>query len=584
MGSKAIIKEKMAMQIFDWQISIPFLAGALLVASLILIRIQRRKWMAQINLLLGWFSNLHNLSKDFDKGSDPQQIAASALAGTLSIFGAKDGYIVLQGEAGGDSTHTITQGFSAQTVEVLRSEPMQTYLASSAERWGELLVVSDLLGSEGEAAGQRHPLFQNFTNLMRAEGLRAMLVIGLVTSGRKYGALLVGRRHNAGRFRPEELKLSIAIGDRVSVALENWSLNRAAEQHNEEMQILYSTGRALRDTFDLKAQVDILRRTMGDLLPGSDFSLAMQDFPEAPIEIVVPFQQKDGTPSATKAHATGLEGHVVQTGSPLLICQDWQWARYGVEPSLTGARMRTWCGVPIYFSDRTGGVFAVANFQRERAITNGQFEMIQVLANEAAWAFENARVLQREQRRASHFAMLNETSRKANSVLDPKQLLPSICSQVRSGFGYDLARIEIIDRERDELVIEAEAGYGAELLGRRTPIGKGLSGVAAKTGDPGLANSVAREPKYIALHPRVRSGLSLPLRYHDELLGVLSLESYREHAFAPQDVLTLQALADQVAIALSNARAYQGALEEAIILRGHLTQYQRELTFCRSGG
>jgi diguanylate cyclase (GGDEF)-like protein len=441
---------------------------------------------------------------------------------------------------------------------------MRTYLASSAERWGELLAVSDLFGFEVETAGQRQPLFQNLIHLMRAEGLRTMLVIGLVTSGRKYGALLVGRRANAGRFRSAELKLSIAIGNQVSVALENWSLNRAAKQHNEEMQVLYSVGRALRDTFDLKAQIDILRRGMKDLLAGSDFSLAMQEFPGGPIEIVVPFQQEDGTPSATKVHATVLEDHVVQTRSPLLISQDCQWARYPVEPGPTGMRMGTWCGVPIHFSDGTIGVLAVANFQREGAITQGQFEMIRVLAHEAAGAFENARVLQREQRRASHLAMLNETGRKANSVLDPKELLPSICSQVCSGFGYDLARIEVLDRECDELVVEAEAGYGDELLGRRTQIGEGLSGVAAKTGDPVLANSVAREPIYIALHPRVRSGLSLPLRYRDELLGVLSIESYHEHAFAPQDVLTLQALADQLAIALYNARAYQDAVEEAI--------------------
>jgi diguanylate cyclase (GGDEF)-like protein/putative nucleotidyltransferase with HDIG domain len=91
-----------------------------------------------------------------------------------------------------------------------------------------------------------------------------------------------------------------------------------------------------------------------------------------------------------------------------------------------------------------------------------------------------------------------------------------------------------------------------------------LSGVAAKNGETVLANSVWKEAKYIALDPRVRSGLSLSLRYHDELLGVLSLESCLEHAFAPQDVLTLQALADQLAIALYNARAYQGAMEEAI--------------------
>ena len=80
-----------------------------------------------------------------------------------------------------------------------------------------------------------------------------------------------------------------------------------------------------------------------------------------------------------------------------------------------------------------------------------------------------------------------------------------------------------------------------------------------------LANAVLQDLRYVALHPGVRSSLSLPLRYRDDLLlGVLSLESLREHNFSQQDVLTLQLLADQLAIHLHNARAYQTALDQAI--------------------
>jgi len=75
---------------------------------------------------------------------------------------------------------------------------------------------------------------------------------------------------------------------------------------------------------------------------------------------------------------------------------------------------------------------------------------------------------------------------------------------------------------------------------------------------------VLRDNRYVALHPGVRSALSLPLKYRDDLLGVLSLESFREHSFSQQDVLTLQSLAGQLAIALHNAHAYQSALDQAI--------------------
>jgi diguanylate cyclase (GGDEF)-like protein/putative nucleotidyltransferase with HDIG domain len=101
-------------------------------------------------------------------------------------------------------------------------------------------------------------------------------------------------------------------------------------------------------------------------------------------------------------------------------------------------------------------------------------------------------------------------------------------------------------------------------MGRRIRMGEGLAGVAADTGESVLANSVVKEPRYIALHPGIRSALSLPLRYREEIMGVLSLESRKAYAFSPQDVLTLRALADQLAIALHNARAYQVALEQAI--------------------
>ncbi len=154
--------------------------------------------------------------------------------------------------------------------------------------------------------------------------------------------------------------------------------------------------------------------------------------------------------------------------------------------------------------------------------------------------------------------------RKLLSVLNPSELLSSICGEVRTAFGRDLVRIEVVDPQKKELVVEAEAGYGAELLGRRIRYGEGISGAAATSGDPVVANSVLRDHRYVALHPGVRSALSLPLRYRGDLLGVLSLESLREHSFSQQDVRTLQTLADQLAIALHNARAYQGALDQAI--------------------
>jgi len=320
----------------------------------------------------------------------------------------------------------------------------------------------------------------------------------------------------------------------------------------------------LRATFDLQSQVKILREELKGVLGTTNFSLSLQDSPEGQLKTVVPFHTADAKDTPGAAEVDGPAEFVCQGRSPLLLNQELPVAARRLGIKQVDGRLRTWCGVPIHFSDGAMGVLAAWDFERENAINQEQFELLQVLADEVTSAIENARLFQKERRRSSHLALLNELAKKADSVLNPNELLDSICGEVRSAFDRDLARIEVPDTQNNELVVEAQAGYGVELLGRRARCGEGLSGRAALGREPVLANSVLRDLRYVALHPGVRSAVSLPLWYRDSLLGVLSLESFREHSFSQEDALTLQSLADQLAIALHNARAYQSALDQAI--------------------
>jgi diguanylate cyclase (GGDEF)-like protein/putative nucleotidyltransferase with HDIG domain len=510
-----------------------------------------------------WFSSLHFFSKELSECRDPQQIVEQALRGSLEMLDTRDGYILWRDEGGEDKDHSYARGLSPRTAECLKTHPLYRYLSQSGERWGALMVFPDMRDSAVVTAWQRDPLFHEFRDVLRAEGLRTLVAVGLQVRDKAYGVLLVGFR-KVRTFDPRELRVALAIGNQVSVAIENWSLNRAAERREEELRILHRVGESLRATFDLNAQIEILRGELTSLMGGTNFGLALQETAEGPLDVVVPFENAGPQDAAAGAPASSLAQYVQRTRTPLLVAVDVAGTtrRLGLEPM--NPRVRTWCGVPVHFSDGSTGVLALADFEREHAISKGQFDLVQVLAQEAAVAIENARLFKREQRRASHLGLLNELGRKANSVLNPQELLPAICRQVRNAFGYDMVRIEIMDSGREELVVEAEAGYGAELLGRRIRMGEGLAGVAAENGEPVLANSVVKEPRYVALHPGIRAALGLPLKYREELMGVISLESRREYSFSQQDVLTLRTLADQLAIALHNARAYQVALEQAI--------------------
>ena len=343
------------------------------------------------------------------------------------------------------NVHSSIRGISAPGAERLSQDPLRRFVLSSGERWGVLMVFPDLRRSEVVAAWQRDPVFHEFRDVLRSEGLRTLVVVGLQVREKSYGALILGFRSTRS-FEPQELRVALAIGNQVSVAIENWSLNRAAERREEELRILHRVGEALRATFDMNAQIEILRHELKGLMGGTNFGLALQDTPEGPLEVVVPFEDAGPQGTVQGGPASSLAQYVQRTRQPLLVASDVQGAarRLGLAPM--NPRIKTWCGVPLHFSDGSMGVLALADMEREYAVTKTQFELVQVLAQEAAGAVENARLFKKEQRRASHLALLNELGRKASSVLNPQELLPSICRQIRNAFGYDLARIEMLDR------------------------------------------------------------------------------------------------------------------------------------------
>jgi diguanylate cyclase (GGDEF)-like protein/putative nucleotidyltransferase with HDIG domain len=542
---------------------LPALAIALVLAGVLAPYLRGRGQRLRRNTEVFWFSSLHFFSKELSECRDPQQMADQSLRGALEMLDAEEGYVLLHEQGDEGKVHCSMRGVSPQGAETLARDPLRHYLLNTGERWGALMIFPDLRRLEVWAASQRDPVFQQFRDVLKDEGLRTIIVVGLQVHEKSYGALILGFRRTRN-FEPQELRVALAVGSQVSVAVENWSLNRAANRRDEELRILHRVGEAMRATFDMSAQMEILRRELTGLIGGTNFGLALQDSPEGPLDVVVPFEGSGPQGTVQGGPASSLAVYVQRTRQPLLVPSDVQGVARQLELAPMNPQIKTWCGVPLHFSDGSMGVLALADMEREYVINKSQFELVQVLAQEAAGAVENARLFKREQRRASHLALLNELGRKASSVLNPQELLPKICRQIRNDFGYDLARIEMKDPASEELVVEAEAGYGQELLGRRIRMGEGLSGVAADSGEPVLANSVVKELRYVALHPGIRSALSLPLKYREDLLGVLSLESRHAYAFSQQDVLTLRTLADQLAIALHNAHAYQHALEQAI--------------------
>ena len=219
-----------------------------------------------------WISSLHFFSKELSECNDPQQMVDQSLRGALEMLDARDGCLLVREEGEEGKTYSCIRGISSPVGDRLKSDPLRSFVLASGERWGVLMAFPDLRRSEVVAAWQRDPIFHEFREVLRGEGLRTLIVIGLQVREKSYGALMLGFRR-VRTFGPQELRVAMAIGNQVSVAIENWSLNRAAERREEELKTLHRIGEALRSTFDMNAQIEIFRRELKGLLGANELRL-----------------------------------------------------------------------------------------------------------------------------------------------------------------------------------------------------------------------------------------------------------------------------------------------------------------------
>jgi PAS domain S-box-containing protein len=169
--------------------------------------------------------------------------------------------------------------------------------------------------------------------------------------------------------------------------------------------------------------------------------------------------------------------------------------------------------------------------------------------------------------RAAQLSLLNIVGNKIASVLDLDSLLDKATQLVQESFGYHHASIFTMGREHSDLVMRTKAGSFAHLYppDHRLKLGQGMVGWVGLHGETLLANNVDAEPRYVNLYPDILpngSELSVPLRVAGEIIGVLDVQSPQRNAFDDNDVMVIETLADQIAIAIENARLYEKLQQE----------------------
>lgn len=181
-------------------------------------------------------------------------------------------------------------------------------------------------------------------------------------------------------------------------------------------------------------------------------------------------------------------------------------------------------------------------------------------------ALEKFQTMEQTKKRADTSEALRKAGMAIAEKLEMNEAIDHILQQLQQVVSYDSASVQLL--ENDELVIIGGHGWtNQEVVGIRFPIrGDNPNSVVIETGKPYyLPNApevfeAFRHPP----HDHIRSWLGVPLSTQNKTVGLLAIDSSKPNDFTDEDLTTASEFANQVAVALENARIFQETQAQAI--------------------
>jgi nitrate/nitrite-specific signal transduction histidine kinase len=508
-------------------------------------------------------AGLNDIATVVSQSLDLNQILSDALDKTLEVLDMDAGGVLLPDSETGILRTVAYRGLSPKLVTQLDEMVSQPeFIRRLADEAGPLVIADLSLQDEHSA--------------MRAGGFRSLARIPLRAQDEIRGLLFVCA-HESREFESSKVRLLTSIGDQIGVAVDNARLFEAEIRRRQEQGVLVGMSQLVSSTLDLNQVLSRAAEYATDIFGVGHCLICLYDKAGVDLRCAVAKGFDTAVCAALEQGEMPLDGmilwdHVMDTRRPHIIEDVPQDPR--VNPILTGQLdMQSILVVPIEAGGRPLGLIQLGTRRPlKRHFTPDEGELALAMANQVAMAIDSARHYEEQRRRAEQFRIINEVSRGITSLLDLDELLHTVVRLIKDTFGYYNVNILMMDTEREELVLQAglegfidDSTSPTEYRLKVGQVQEGILGYVAATGEALLANDVSREPRYKPLPelPDTRAEIGVPIQVRGRVVGVLDVQNAEVNSFDEGDLITLQTLADQIGVAVENARLFAQAEQSA---------------------
>jgi PAS domain S-box-containing protein len=371
--------------------------------------------------------------------------------------------------------------------------------------------------------------------------------------------------------------------------LENLIRERTLEIQDVNLHLttLIHVSMALNKSLDLNEVLDqILIRTQ-ELLPCRGRNIMLIDGQEAYIarrigykgmhdieRNLMMFRFPLSWPTFQKMLVTGKTCYIPDTASD----PDWL-------PRPDGEWVSSYIGVPLRIGNEIVG-FLNSSHDQPNFFEGKDIFILETLANYAAIAIQNARLLQTTQQSLQEVSALHRISQDLITTLDPYRLMQDVVDLLKNSFNYYHVQIYIVDAETGDCVVRAASGEtGKHILeaGWRIAAGEGIVGVTHETLKPFFTNDIENNITFtpVPFLPETKAELAVPIQMGNKFFGLLDIHQNGENILTERDLRLVGSVAGELAIALERAKIYsdlQTAYQTEKDLRFHLIQNERLAT------
>ncbi|MBN2146449.1 MAG: GAF domain-containing protein, partial [Anaerolineales bacterium] len=493
---------------------------------------------------------------------DLQETLSDLLAAIMQAVNIDAGLISMFNDATGRLELTVYRNLPDQMIRKLQTDGMEGTLCEYVYQIQKPISVEDL---------DHAPEGVDVASLLRL-GFHSYLGVPLASKGRVLGTLCAFGTTTLSE-QSANLSLMQVAGQQIGIAAENAQLYRQAQQRGENLAVLNEMGQALTSLLDVNTIAEALLTYTSRLVPIHTFFVALYDAEKD--EISFPIVQSDGqlVVFASRKLGHGMTDYVIRTGEGLLLNgldTPQQMERLGIQfVALANDRPAvSWLGVPILYGGKILGIISVQSTTTPYLYTAEHRGLLTSVASQAANAIQNARLFTDAQRRSENLAVLNELGRTLGGLLDVQGIAEALLTSVSQLVPLEKETffVALYDADSDTVSTPLVLSGGERVERPPRKLGAGLSDYIIRTGkmlllngDEGVKQREELGIEFIPLgndRPAV-SWLGVPIRYGDQTLGVISLQSVETpYLYTEEHASLLTAVASQAASALQNARLF----------------------------